>query len=763
MYKDSIGTEWSGGQATGLGGKGRYPVILMCGSGMDFSRFLMYYREMLPERIGRLNELGHNLWWSWNLHARELFRVLDYLLWRRGGHNPVRLLREISPDKLQAAASDPAFLSRYDAVMSAFDADMSGTNSWFATNYPQRLNGPIAYFSMEFAIHNSLPIYAGGLGILAGDVCKEASDLGLPLVGVGFMYPQGYFHQHISAEGRQEAIYQQLDFNQAPVEPLLSQQGRLRWVEIQLADRTLFIGVWRVKVGHVSVYLLSTDIEENTPQDRQLSARLYIADQELRLQQELVLGIGGVRVLRALGIQPAIWHANEGHTAFMMLERIREEVQKGKSFAEAAQVVRATTIFTTHTPVPAGNDIFPVHLVESCLHAYWESMGLSREEFLELGQIPSQEPAFNMTVLGLKMAEHHNAVSQLHGKVARRLWHGLWPDLEEDKVPISHITNGVHVGTWVAPEMGRLYDKYLDSKGINRQDDVQLWQNIFEIPDAEFWQARQTQKRKLLGAMVERARECSINRECNAQQILAMGALLDSKVLTIGFARRFTEYKRPALIFHDVERLKRIVTNQWRPVQIVFAGKSHPADLPSQNLFQYVYSLGTDREFQGRIAFVEDYDMHIAHYLVQGVDLWLNTPQRPREACGTSGIKASMNGVLQLSVRDGWWYEAYNGTNGWEIGDSTEFPPPEEQDEADAGSLYHLLENEIVPLYYEQDRDGIPHGWMRLVKVAISSIAPVFCARRMLKEYTERMYLPSAQPCPEKGRVSPADRQGKLP
>jgi starch phosphorylase len=711
---------------------------------MDFLRFLMYYREMLPERIGRLDELSNNLWWSWNTRARELFRALDYPLWRRGGHNPVRLLREISPEKLRAAASDPAFLELYDSIMSAFDADMSGTDSWFAANYPNRLKGPVAYFSMEFAVHNSLPIYAGGLGILAGDVCKEASDLGVPLVGVGFMYPQGYFHQNISDEGRQEVIYQQLDFNQAPVAPLLSRQGHRRRVQIQLADRTLFIGVWLVKVGRVSVYLLSTDIEENAPQDRQLSARLYIADQELRLQQELVLGIGGVRVLRALGIQPAIWHANEGHTAFMMLERIREEVQKGKSFAEAAQMVRATTIFTTHTPVPAGNDVFPDHLLESYLHVYWEAMGLSREEFLELGQISVQEPAFNLTALGLKMAEHRNAVSQLHEKVTRRLWHGLWPELEEDKVPISHITNGVHVGTWVAPEMGRLYDKYLDSNGIHRQDDAQLWQNIFQIPDAELWQIRQTQKRKLFGAMVERARECSVSRECNAQQILAMGALLDSKVLTIGFARRFTGYKRPALIFHDVERLKRIVTNQWRPVQIIFAGKSHPADLPSQNLFQQVYSLGTDREFQGRIAFVEDYDMHIAHYLVQGVDLWLNTPQRPREACGTSGMKASMNGVLQLSVRDGWWYEAYNGANGWEIGDSTEFPPPEEQDEADADSLYRLLEDEIVPLYYEQDRDGVPHGWIGLVKAAINSIAPVFCARRMLKEYTERMYLPSA-------------------
>jgi len=465
-----------------------------------------------------------------------------------------------------------------------------------------------------------------------------------------------------------------------------------------------------------------------------------------------VLGIGGVRVLRALGIQPAVWHANEGHTAFMMLERIREEVEKGKSFTAAAQRIRATTTFTTHTPVPAGTDVFPVQLVERYLFGYWESMGLSHEEFLQLGQSGSEERTFNMTALGLKMAEHRNAVSQLHGRVTRKMWHVLWPEVKEDEVPISHITNGVHVPTWVAPEMARLYNKYLGMDVIKRQDDAKLWRRVSEIPDAELWQVRQVLKRKLIGAMVERARKCSTDRECNAQQILAMGALLNPEVLTIGFVRRFTEYKRPALIFHDVERLKRIVLNQWQPVQIIFAGKSHPADLPSKNLLHQVYTLGTDREFQGRIAFVEDYDMHIAHYLVHGVDLWLNTPRRPREACGSSGIKASLNGVLHLSVRDGWWYEGYNGANGWAIGDSAEPLPPEEQDSADAESLYHLLEDEIVSLYYERDRDGVPHDWIRFVKEAISSVMPVFCARRMLKEYTKRMYIPAAQPRGEQRR-----------
>jgi starch phosphorylase len=705
----------------------------------------VYHITMLPERIGRLDELANNLWWSWHPEARAVFRSLDYQLWRISGHNPVRLLREISPDKLLTAASDPAFLTMYDSALSAFDTDMSGGDSWFDANHPNVLAGPVAYFSMEFAIHNSLPIYAGGLGVLAGDVCKEASDLGLPLAGIGFMYPQGYFHQHISADGWQEEIYQQIDFSEAPVSLVLP-RGERPSVQIQLADRSLYIGVWQVRVGRASIYLLSTDIEENTPRDRRLSNRLYTADEEQRLQQEILLGIGGVRALRKLGIKPSVWHANEGHTAFMMLERIREEVERGASFPEADWRVQSTTIFTTHTPVMAGHHVYPVPLIEKYFQGYWESLDLSRDQFLRLGQPDgSEEPSFNMTVLALRMAGRRNAVSRLHGRVARKMWHGLWPEVKEDEVPISHITNGIHVPNWVAPELGRLYYKYLGRDAIKRQDDAEFWRRTTEIPDAELWQARQVLKRKLVGAMVERARDCSTDRECSAQQVMAMGALLDPEVLTIGFARRFTEYKRPALVFYDVERLKRILLNPWRPVQIVFAGKSHPADYPSKELLHQVYTLSTYGEFQGRIAFVEDYDMHIAHYLVNGVDLWLNTPRRPREACGSSGMKASLNGVLHLSVKDGWWYEGYNGANGWAISNELETDDPTEEDRADAESLYELLENEIVPLYYERDRDGVPHRWLGFIKEAISSVMPAFCAQRMLKEYTERMYLPAAQ------------------
>jgi starch phosphorylase len=709
----------------------------------------MFPKRKLPERINRLEELANNLWWSWHPQARELFRALDYPLWHLGGHNPVKQLREISSDKLEAAANDSAFLSLYDSVMVALDADISAQHTWFATKYPEALSGPVAYFSMEFAIHNSLPIYAGGLGILAGDVCKEANDLGLPLVGVGFMYPQGYFHQHISAEGWQEEAYRQLDFDEAPINPInpvphSNYCGPL--IQLELGDRPLYIGAWQVRLGRVNLYLLCCNVEGNMPQERELCARLYTADQEQRIQQEIVLGIGGVRVLRALGINPSVWHANEGHSAFMILGRIKEEVEKGATFTEALQKVRTTTIFTTHTPVAAGHDVFPISLVEKYFHNYWEPLGISRETFLELGrQDGTSDQSFNMTVLALKMAEHRNAVSQLHGKITRRMWHSLWPEVKEDETPISYITNGIHVPTWVAPEMGRLYEKHLGRDVSKRYDDINLGESVLNIPDEELWAVRQILKRKLMGAMVERARQCSTEHECSAQQVLAMGALLDPDALTIGFIRRFTEYKRPELIFHDIERLKRIVSDSWHPVQIIFAGKSHPADFPSKQLLHQVYTLATDRELQGRIAFVEDYDMHMARYLVQGVDVWLNTPRRLREACGTSGMKASVNGVLHLSVRDGWWYEGYNGTNGWVIGDEVEAHDPREEDKLDAEALYRLLEEEIVPLYYQRDRAGMPRGWVHKVKEAIGSIVPRFCTRRMLKEYVEQMYIPAAR------------------
>ena len=692
----------------------------------------------LPKRIGKLYELANNLWWSWYPPARDLFRILDYPSWKMDGHNPVKQLRELSPDKLRAAANDPDFLKLYDSVISAFDSYMSDKHTWYATNHPDMLEGPIAYFSMEFALHKSLPIYAGGLGILAGDICKEASDMGLPMVGVGFMYPQGYFHQRISCEGRQEEIFRKLDFYEAPIIPI---ERRRPITKLELPGRTLHLAVWEVQVGRARIFLLDTDIDENSDEDRQLSARLYVADSEHRLKQEIVLGIGGVRILEALDIQPSLWHANEGHTAFMMMERIRKETEAGTTFNKAVKRIRATTVFTTHTPVPAGHDKYPVDVVEKYLHDYTESIGVDPHTILKLGQENGNcDDDFNMTVLGLKTAEYPNAVSRLHGKVTRNMWQNLWPDLPRDEVPITHVTNGVHVPHWLAPELGKLFEEFLGPSWLERQDDTDFWQHVHEIPDDRIWKVRRLLKLKLHHLLLERVQERWAEGDTTAQQVLALGSLLDDEALTIGFVRRFSAYKRPSLIFHDVERIKRIVKDQWRPVQIIFAGKSHPADSPSKDLLQHVYQLATDREFRGRIAFVEDYNIFLARYLVQGVDVWLNVPRRLQEASGTSGMKASINGALHLSVRDGWWYEGYNGANGWAIGYGPEHPNPDEEDSTDAEAIYRLLEEEIVPLYYDRDRNGIPHGWVRMIKEAMSSHIPAFCARRMMKQYVDEMY-----------------------
>jgi starch phosphorylase len=703
----------------------------------------------IPERIGRLDELANNLWWSWHDEARQLFRSLDYPLWRLSGHNPVKELREVSSDTLEKAAGDPSFLEQYDSVMSAFDNDMTESDTWINHNCPEILSGPAAYFSMEYAIHNSLPIYAGGLGILAGDICKEASQLGLPLVAVGFMYPEGYFHQHlcINPDYCQEESYQQLTFAEAPIVRVSSPDGEPSVATVQLGDVTLSLGVWQVQVGRTDIYLLDTNLEENLSQYHELSARLYVADRELRLQQEILLGIGGVRVLRALDIKPLVWHANEGHTAFMMLERVREEVAGGMPFAEALKRVQATTVFTTHTPVLAGHDVFSTTQIERYLGDYWKSLGIDREAFLRFGYHESSgNQSFNMTALALRMAGQRCAVSQLHGKVTRKMWHSLWPEVSEEQVPISHVTNGIHVPSWIAPEIYYFFERHLGKDWINRHDETQLWERLWDVPDEELWAARLQLKRKLVGSIRERMRRRWLEEdEVPWKQMMAMGALLDPETLTIAFVRRFTEYKRPTLIFRDVERLKRIINNEFYPVQIIFAGKSHPVDLPSKALLHQVYTIATAREFQGRIVFVEDYDMHMARYLVQGVDVWLNAPRRLREACGTSGMKASLNGVMHLSVSDGWWHEGYNGANGWVIGDDYSPASPEEEDSTDAEALYRLLEEKIVPLYYDRDRRGIPNNWLTMVKEAISSVTPVYSARRMLKEYTERMYRPAAQ------------------
>jgi len=699
----------------------------------------------LPRRIEGLSELAHNLWWSWHIEARQLFKALDTPLWKTTGHNPVKLLQQITSHQLVAAAQDSMFLKKYDSVMSDFNYAMSGADSWFNTKYPHHRQHTIAYFSLEFAIHNSLPLYAGGLGVLAGDYCKESSDLGLPLIAVGFMYPQGYFHQHISADGWQEEVYEQLNFGEAPISPVLTAEGQPIIVEVPLDFRSVRVTVWQVNVGRIKLYLLDTNVEENSQPDRELSARLYAGDQEMRLQQQIIIGIGGVRALRALGIEPAIWHANEGYTSFMMLERIRELMAKGLSFTKASDKVRATTICTIHSLVPGINDSFSPNLIEKYFHRYWDSLKLDREAFLKLGTQESNNSAFSMTVLGLRMAEYRNGVSQLHGGLCRRACHSLWPDAVEKDVPVSSVTNGIHVPTWIAPQAASLYEAYLDHDWLRKHDDPTLWEKVVNIPDEGIWAMRRWLKNKLVSSVKERARKRWAEDHIAPEQALAMGALLDTEMLTIAFCRRFTAYKRASLILNDIGRLKQLLRNEFRPVQIIFAGKAHPNDERGKQLIQEIYNAAKNPEFGGRIAFVEDYDMHMARYLVHGTDVWLNNPQPLHEASGTSGQKAAINGVPHLSVLDGWWCEGYNGKNGWAIQGNSETLAPSDHDKADAEELYRLLEEKIVPLYYDRDINGIPHGWIQVIKETIRSNTPLFSTRRMAKEYTEQMYLPAIQ------------------
>jgi len=696
-----------------------------------------------PSRIERLDELAIDLWWSWN-EARAVFRRLDYALWRSTAHNPVRMLWSVSQEKLAAAAVDPEFLSLYDHAVEALDAARAARNTWWTRSFPQQSGRAVAYFSAEFALHQSMPIYAGGLGVLAGDHCKEAGDLGVPLVGVGFMYPQGYFHQHLSAEGWQEESYERLNWADAPIELAMLPDGKQCITAVPLGERSVLVAVWRVRMGRVTLYLLDTDLEENAPWDRELSARLYGGDRETRIQQEIVLGIGGVRALKTLGVDVGAFHLNEGHAAFVVLQRIHDFVERGSSFDDALEAIRMTTIFTTHTPVAAGHDAFPFHMVEKHLAGVWGTLGPHRDRFLALGAHDSGGGMqFNMTALAMRSASSINAVSKLHGEVTRQMWAGIWPGVPQADLPISYVTNGVHLPTWVAAELVDLFNKHLGADWLARQDEPALWDAILSIPDEDLWAIRQSLREHLFGFVRERARQRWTEERVSIPRVVAAGTLLDPTALTIGFARRFTGYKRSDLVFTDAERLARILNGAGRPVQIVFAGKAHPADDVGKHNLQRVYRRALDPLFGGRVAFVDDYDMHVAHFLVQGCDLWLNTPRKPYEASGTSGMKAAVNGVPHLSIGDGWWAEGFTGNNGWVIDGGAPPDNPDATDGADANALYRLLEEEVVPAYYDRDARGISRRWMAVVKEAIRTVAPRFSARRMVKEYGERMYAPA--------------------
>ena len=701
-----------------------------------------------PERIAGISALAFNMWWSWHPDARMLFKRLNRPEWKLSGHNPVKMLNEIDKKTLEEAAKDRDFLAHYDRVMEQFrEAVENGGGKWFAQNICAPGALPVAFFSAEYGLHRSLPFYAGGLGFLAGDFLKESSDLGLPLTAIGFMYPEGYLRQKISANGWQENLDESIDREGAAISRVMDEKGRPLLVKVPVIAPPIYVEVWKVDVGKIPLYLMDTDIEANDPWNRKISAHLYIGSIEQRLRQEIVLGIGGRAVLETMGLKHPVLHLNEGHPAFAILERIREAVSAGSRFADALQNVKETTVFTTHTSVPAGTDVFPFEFMEKYFSAYWPALGLDRESFFGLGMNPAEPRAgFNMTVFALKCSSHRNGVSKRHGSVARRMWHSLWPGRPEDDVPIGSVTNGIHVPTWIEPKMELLFNRHLGPGWLDRHDQPETWEAVRNIPDVELWNTHYWLKMKLLMRIMERARDRWIEDSPDPQVVLAEGVFLNPNALTIGFARRFATYKRASLILSGTERLKRILNNKWMPVQIIFAGKAHPADDPGKHMLQQVYNAAREPGFGGRIAFVEEYDEQLAQYMVHGVDLWLNTPLPPLEASGTSGMKAALNGVPSLSILDGWWLEGYNGKNGWAFGgekaggEKEEGKSGQQRDMEDASALYDLLEKEIIPLFYHINGDGISSGWVQVMKEAIRSAGPGFSARRMVKEYANKFY-----------------------
>lgn len=699
-------------------------------------------RPYLPERIRRLEELSQNLYWTWTPEARVLFRNLDRPLWEEVNHNPVILLREIRQDRLEERATDSDYLQLYDEVLSAFDAYMERPG-WFGSQ--QGKGHTYAYFCAEYGWHEAVALYSGGLGVLAGDHTKAASDLGVPLVCIGLWYPEGYFHQRVAADGQQEAIYIRKSPYDLPLRPVLKDGDEVR-ISVTIQGREVQARAWQVQVGRVPVYLLDTDVPENNDEDRALLRRLYGGDQRTRIAQEIMLGIGGVRLLRALEISPTAWHMNEGHSAFMALERCREFVSQGMSFDQAKEVVSASTLFTVHTPVVAGNDAFSFDLVSQFFSGYWGSLGLNQWSFMELGRHDvGYGPIFSMPTLAIRFSSGRNGVAELHGATSRLIWRSLWPEVPTSEVPIGHVTNGVHAATWVSAEIDALVSTALPDDWQTRRDDASMWQAVKSLSNEVLWEVRQTLKAQSVRFLRRRLTRQLTRHGASPTALHDADELFDSQALTIGFARRFATYKRATLIFRDLDRLERILNQPGRPVQLVFAGKAHPADEPGQALINVIQNLSQDPRFAGKILFVEDYDMAVGRALTRGCDVWLNNPRRPLEASGTSGQKAAMNGILNLSILDGWWPEGYDGLNGWAIGSAKNHEFAEQADTADADALYDLLEREVVPLYYERDSRGIPQAWLDRVKDAIATISPIFNAARMVKDYVTSYYMPASE------------------
>jgi len=700
-------------------------------------------KPVIPERLSRLYDIAYNLWWSWNQEAIDLFRELDEELWTKVESNPVRFIQEASYERLLEKMADPGYMDKYHKVVADFDSYMNKSNTWFERLYPDK-TGEIAYFSAEYGLSEVLPIYSGGLGVLSGDHCKSASDLGLPFTAVGLFYKHGYFHQHINLDGWQETIYPHLDPSRLPIRKATGKDGNEVKISVELPGRMLFLKVWKVSVGRINLYLLDSDVDENSASDRSLTGILYGGDQETRIQQEIILGIGGYRALKALGINPDVYHMNEGHSAFLGLELIKSFMrEKGFTFREAREAVASCLVFTTHTSVPAGNDVFPYAMIDKYFHNYWDSLGISRHEFLDLGAKPGDHYNFNMTILALKLAGRRNGVSELHGAVSRNIFCSTWNNMPEDEVPIGHITNGVHTFTWLNRDLRNLFDKYLDGDWKEKAFLPETWNDVENIPNSELWTMHLRCKKDMIDYLRGMLKLQRMKNAESSESMREADKILNPDVLTIGFARRFATYKRADLIFKDIDRIRKILNNPDRPVQVIFAGKAHPADRPAHEIIKQINDISRLEGFKGKILLLENYNMQMARKLISGVDVWLNNPRRPLEASGTSGQKAAVNGILNFSVLDGWWCEGYNGKNGWIIGSDMVYDDDCRQDYEDSLSLYEVLENEIIPLYYCRDEQGIPQMWIEKMKESVKTTAYRYSTHRMVIDYTNKMYIPS--------------------
>ena len=699
----------------------------------------------LPKRINKLGDISNNLWWSWNSDFLKLFKKIDKDLWEECGKNPVKFLKLVSQERLENVSKDVLFLKEYDKIVNDFEDYMTSKNTWFSEKYPENKNDLIAYFSAEYGLDETIPIYSGGLGILSGDHLKSASDLGIPLVAVGLLYKNGYFHQKISGNGIQETEYHDIDLYDLPIHPVKDEKGEDLMIYIKFPKRRIYLKVWQINVGRVKLYLLDSDIEKNNPEDRDVTLRLYGGDQEMRIRQEIVLGMGGVNLLtRALGLKPTVYHMNEGHSAFLILELIKNIIkEKQVSFEVAKDIVSSKTVFTTHTPVPAGNDIFPISLVEKYFKEFWPRFGITREEFLKMGMKPCEEleNGFNMGILALKVAGKKNGVSKLHGAVSRELFGEVWPEIAANESPIGYVTNGIHTCSWLDPNLKKLYNKYLMPYWQDHIQSDSVWEKVKNIPNDKLWDVHQRRKEKLLRLVRQNTTERLRRSGYSYEEINSIVSKLDVNTLTIGFARRFATYKRATLIFKDLERITQILNNSDKPIQLIFAGKAHPADKEGQDLIKYIHEVSMMPQFKGKIFLLENYNIAMSRYLISGVDVWLNNPRRPMEASGTSGQKASVNGVINFSVLDGWWAEGYNQENGWTIGTNAEYDSYDAQDIADSQSMYRTLEEKIVPIYYERDKNGMSSKWLDKMKNSIISTGGKYSTSRMLIDYTNNYYM----------------------